>query len=196
MCVFDETLARIFVRGAAGAIRMMPVHQRVVKADAQPFGSRSFDVLTHQIASGALLGGAVVRQLCVPQTEALMMLGGHHHIFLSGAASQPRPVARGIGFGREVLCQQLILSDGNGFVLHRPLVLANHTVQSPMNEYSEARLMPPLHAACAVCLGLRSFFGMLVRNLSWQSASLAVGVGETGCSDCARGAKSLQKMTA
>src|SRR5262249_48357915 len=154
---------------------MMPVHQRVVEPNAQPLSSRGFQILTDQIASGTLLCGAIVRQLCVPQTEALVMLGGHHHVFLSGAASQSCPVARGIGLWSEVLCQQLILSDGNAFVLHRPFMLADPAVKAPVDEHSEARLMPPLHAPRAVCLGLGRLFGMLVRNLSWQSASLAVG---------------------
>src|SRR5262249_61415019 len=97
-----------------------------------------------------------------------MMLGGHHHIFLSGAPSQSRTIARGVGFGCEVLCKELILSDRNAFVLHCPLVLANQAVKSPVDEHPKASLMPPLHAACAIGLDLRRIFRMFVRTLSGQ----------------------------
>ena|SRR5947207_10439788 len=193
MRVFDKTFAGIFIGGAACAIRVMPVHERVVEADAQPFGSRSFDVFTDQISAGALPGSAIVRQLRVPQAEPLVMLGGHHHVLLSGAASQPRPVACGVGFRCEVLCQQLILSDGNALVFHCPFVLADYAVKSPVNEHSKTRLMPPLHATCAVSLTLRRLFRMCVRNLSGHSTRLAVS--ETGCGDCAGSSECLQKMT-
>ena len=58
--VIDEAPARGFVRGAARAIRMMPVHQRIVEAHAQALGARGLDVLLHQVAARALLGRAIV----------------------------------------------------------------------------------------------------------------------------------------
>src|SRR5262249_49534502 len=196
MGVFDEALARIFVGCAARTIRMMPIHERVVEADAQPLRPRSFHIFTDEVAAGALFRSAIICQFRVPHAEALMMLRGHHHVLLSRPARQSCPVAGCVRFGCEMLCENFILSNRNAFVLHCPFVLADHTVESPVDEHAEARLMPPLHAARAVSLNLCSFFGMLVRNLGWQSARLTVGVSETGCGDCTGGSESLQKMTA
>ena len=73
------------------------------------------------------------------------MLGGHHHVLLAGALGQPRPLARGVGLGLEVLGQQLILRQRNPFVLLRPLMLADHAVEAPVNEHAELGLVPPRH---------------------------------------------------
>ena len=67
--IVDKPLARLLVGGAARAIGMVPVHQRIVESDAQAFGARRIHVFAHQIASRALLGRAVIRSACVSKWQ-------------------------------------------------------------------------------------------------------------------------------
>ena len=93
---------------------------------------------------------AEVCRLGIKEAEAFVMLGGHHHVFLAGAFCQARPIARGVRFGIEALRQFLIFGGWNPFHLHHPFVTAQNAVQAPVNEHTELRFVPPLHAALAV----------------------------------------------
>ncbi len=90
--VLDEALARGFVSLADCAVGVVPVHERVVEADAEAFGAGGIDKLADQVAAGTLLGGAVVGELGIPMAKALVMLGGHHHVLLAGRAWQALPI--------------------------------------------------------------------------------------------------------
>ena len=147
--VIDEAAAGLLVGFAAGAVGMMPVHQRVVEAHAEALGARGVDILPHQIPAGTLLGRAVVGQLGVEVAEALMVLGGHHHVFLPGDFSQLGPIASGIRLGLEELGLLLVFRHRNTFLFHRPFVTAEGAVQAPVDEHAEAGFMPPLHAGLA-----------------------------------------------
>ena len=147
--VVDKAPAGGFVRLADGAVGMVPVHERVVEANAQAFGAGGFNEFADQIAAGPLLHGVVVGELGVPVAEALVVLGGHHHVLLAGALGQARPVARGVGLGMEVLGQDLVLRNGNALVLLGPLVLADDAVEPPVDEHAELGLVPPRHARVA-----------------------------------------------
>ena len=59
---------------------------------------------------------------------------------------QPRPLASGVGLGREVLGKQLVLRDGNALDFLGPLMLADDAVEAPVDEHAELGLMPPGHA--------------------------------------------------
>jgi hypothetical protein len=50
--VVDKAAAGGLVGLADGAVGMVPVHERVVEADAQPLGARRVDKLAHQVAPG------------------------------------------------------------------------------------------------------------------------------------------------
>ena len=78
------------------------------------------------------------------------MLRRHHHVLLPGTASQPRPIARGVRLGLELIRELFILADRDALILHHPLVATKHTVESPVNEHAELGLVPPLHPARAV----------------------------------------------
>ena len=73
---------------------MMPVHQRIIEADAQAFGPRRFDIFADHIALGTELDGIVVGELGVPVAEAFMMLGGQHHVFHARRLGELGPFAR------------------------------------------------------------------------------------------------------
>ncbi len=150
MRIFDEALACVFVGGAERAIGMVPIHQGIVKAEAQAFRAGGFDVFTNEIAAGSLFWGAVFGQLGVEVAEAFVMLGSHHHVFLPGLFGEPGPSTRGIWFRLEALGELLVFGYGNAFVFHHPFVAAEHAVQAPMDEHAKSRFVPPLHAASPV----------------------------------------------
>src|SRR6267154_3026441 len=113
MRVFDETLASVFVGGAACAIGVVPIHQRIVKAETQAFRASSFDVFMNKVAAGALLCRAVVGELGVKVAETFVMLGSQHHIFLAGLFGELGPGARGICCGLVALGELLIGGHGD-----------------------------------------------------------------------------------
>src|SRR5438270_6752385 len=137
MRISDKPLPCCFIRCAPRSVRMMPVHQRVVEADAQSFCPRGVDEFAHQIASHRLLWRAVVGELGVEMTETFVMLRCHHHVLLSRLLGQSRPVAGGVRLGIEVLREYFVLRDGYAFYFHRPLMATNNAVQSPVDEHTE-----------------------------------------------------------
>src|SRR3979411_238623 len=98
----------------------------------------------------AALWCAIVSQLGVKITEALMVLAGHDHVFLPRLPGQLRPLARSIGLGVEMFGQHFVLRDGNALHFHRPLVTANQAVKPPMNEHSKLGFLPPLNPAVMI----------------------------------------------
>ena len=168
--IVDETAAGLLVGGAARAVGMMPVHQRIVKAHAASFGSRGFDVFGHQIPPRSLFRSRVVGQLGVEHTETFVMLGGHHHVFLAGLLGEFRPGPRGVRLRLESFGQLLVFGDRNRFVLHGPFVTPQSAVKAPVNEHAEARLVPPLHAALAIGVARRRVGNL---NRAGQSRSRA-----------------------
>ena len=128
----------------------MPVHQRVVEADAQAFGASRLDVLLHQVAPAGLFRRAIIRVFRIEQAETLVVLGGHHHVLLPGAFGEPRPLPGDVRLRVEALGELHVLGKRNRLLLQHPLAAAQHAVQAPVNEHAELSLMPPLHAAFAV----------------------------------------------
>ena len=139
----EEAAAGGFVRGAQRAVGMVPVHQRVVEADLEIELAAGLDVLAHQIASRPALDGVVVGLLRVPQAEALVVLGGHHHVLHPGLLRQGRPLAGGAVFRLPRVGQLLVLRHRDALAVHHPLVAAQLRVQSPVDEHPEARFLPP-----------------------------------------------------
>ena len=70
--------------------------------------------------------------------------------FMPACFAEFCPGARRVRFRIELLGQLLVFGDGNAFFLHGPFVAAQHAIQAEVNEHSEARLMPPFHAAVAI----------------------------------------------
>src|SRR5580704_6281571 len=146
MGVGDKALAGGFVSLAASAVGMVPIHQRIVEAHAQPLCAGGVDEFANQISSRPLSRSAVVGELGVEVAETLVMLGGHHHVFLSGTPRQFGPLASGVGAGLKMFCQQLVLRKRNTFHFEGPFMLAHYAVQSPMDENAELGFRPPCHS--------------------------------------------------
>jgi hypothetical protein len=71
--VINKTPARRFVRFALAAVGMVPVHQRIIKADAQAFSARCLHIFFDEIAARPLFRGAVISQLRIEIAEAFMV---------------------------------------------------------------------------------------------------------------------------
>src|ERR1700674_323068 len=169
MRVRDKALARCFIGYASRSIRMVPVHQRVVEADAQSFCPRGVDEFAYQIASRRLLWRAVVGELRVEITEAFMMVRSHHHVLLSGLLGQSCPVARGVRLRIEMLRQHFVLRDGYALHFHRPLMTAYQAIESPVNEHAEFCFLPPLNSTLMPRRRSRLLRGLFCRILLRES---------------------------
>lgn len=84
-----------------------------------------------------------------------MVLGGHHHVFLTSLSGEFRPGARGVRLRLKGFGEPLVLDNRNGFVLHGPFVTPKSTIESPMNEHAETSLVPPPHPALAIHIARR-----------------------------------------
>ena len=63
---------------------MVPVDNGVIQAHFQALSPDSVYIFPNQIPACFGVGRFEIRGLGIPQAEAVMMLGGEHHIFHSG----------------------------------------------------------------------------------------------------------------
>src|SRR5207249_3939507 len=108
-------------------------------------------VLFNQVPASSLFGGAIIGELAVELAKSLMVLGGHHHVSHTCLLGQLGPCAGGIWFWIKALRERRIFGHRDPFVLHDPLVTAQHAIEAPMDEHAEFGLMPPFHAAGTIC---------------------------------------------
>lgn len=111
---------------------------------------RGFHVFGNKVAARGLFRGAVVGELGIEVAEAFVMLGGHHHVLHAGRFGELGPRAGSMGLGVELLGQLLVLSNGNAFFFHGPLVASQLAVEAEVNEHAEAGCVPPLKAAVTI----------------------------------------------
>ena len=93
-----------------------------------------------------------------------MVLGGDDDVLHAGGFGEGDDVVRAEAGGVEVLCQGLIVGDGDREVVHDPLANVSgalavpgacwNRVEAPVDEHAEAGLAPPLHAGVALGGGL------------------------------------------
>src|SRR5207245_1177000 len=148
----EEASARGLILRAACAVVMMPVHQRIIQTDAQAFAASSIHIFADEIAARSLLWRAIIRGFGIEVAETFMVLRGHDHIAHAGFLCELCPIPRRKRLRLELLCQRSVFRNRYAFVLHNPLVAAEHAVKPPMNEHAEARFVPPLHPANAIRL--------------------------------------------
>ncbi len=129
---------------------MVPIHQRIVKADAQAFRARRINVFAHQIPARPLFRSAIVSQLRIKITEAFVVLSRHYHVLHAGALCQLRPGTSSVGNRLKIRREPLVLTDWYAFVFHHPFVTPKRTVQTPVNEHAKPGFVPPLHPTFTV----------------------------------------------
>src|SRR5689334_3306234 len=153
MYVVDEAATRRLVGFAASAVGMVPIHERVVEAEAQALATGRLDVLGDKIASSSLFRSAKVRELGVKEAKAFMVLASHHHVLHPGCFRElgPRPCC--VRLRIEALRKLLVFGDRNALFFHRPFVPSEDAVEPKVDEHTETGFVPPLHAAIAVFHG-------------------------------------------
>ncbi|MPM66580.1 hypothetical protein SDC9_113490 [bioreactor metagenome] len=130
-------------------IRVMPVGQRIVDADFQPFRPEGVDNPPQQVAPAAGRGGGlVIGELRIPQTEAVMVLGGDHHVFHARGAGQLRPCGRIEKIGLEILDIFAVILVAEFLVRLLPFAARSERVDSPVEKEAEPGLMEPI----GICL--------------------------------------------
>src|SRR5205807_4136912 len=90
---FGEALACGLILRAACAVRMVPVHQRIIKTDAQAFTASGVHIFADEIAARSLPWRTIVRGFGVEVAEASMVLRGHDHVAHARFARELGPVA-------------------------------------------------------------------------------------------------------
>ena len=110
---------------------MVPVDQRVVEADPQALGAECLDERLEQILAVGRIGRLVIGLLRVPQAEALVVLGGEHHILHARGFRGGGPVARIVQVGIEMLEVALVALVVDALVVFDPLVARRRARTSP-----------------------------------------------------------------
>jgi len=88
--------------------------------------------------------------------EAFVMLGGHHHVLLTGGLREFGPIAGGKRLGFELFGELLVFLNRKALLFHSPFVASVDAIQAPVDKHPEAGLVPPLHApgACGILVNL------------------------------------------
>ena len=127
-------------------VRVGPVQQGIINADADAFGAEGVEPLGEQIPAAGRVGGFEIREGGVPQTETLVVFRGEHGVFHAGRLGHARPLARIVEIRVEQPEVFLIVLRGGAFIAHHPLVAGGQGVEPPVDEQPEAGLGPPLEA--------------------------------------------------
>ena len=101
---------------------------------AEPFRASGFGVFSKLIAARGLFRSAVVCVLGTEITQAIVMLGGHYHIFLTCLFRESGPGPGGIGSRIELLGEQRIFADWDSFIFHHPFVTASDLSSSTRSQ--------------------------------------------------------------
>src|SRR5207247_5217184 len=117
--------------------------QRVVEADAQALGAEGLHQRPHQVLPPGRAGDLVVREVRVPEAEAVVVLGRDHDVAHPGLARGPGPVPRVEEVRIEVVEVAPVLLVGEPLAHLHPLVPGGQRVQPPVDEHPEPGLGPP-----------------------------------------------------
>jgi hypothetical protein len=123
---------------------MVPVHEGVVDAYSDSGFASGFNVLTNEIAFGALLDRVEVGELCIKITEPFVVLRRDYHVASAGGLCDFDPLFGESGLWGELAGQTLVFGPGNGFFLDGPLLAAAKAVEAVVDEEAVARFAPPL----------------------------------------------------
>jgi hypothetical protein len=129
-------------------LRVVPVDQRVVEADAQSRRPARLDERADQVLAVRRTGDRVVRHRRVPPAEALVVLGGEHGVPHPGGTGGPRPGDRVVQVGLEVVEVRLVVLGGQPLVVLDPLVPRGQCVQAEVDEHAESPVRK--RSSCAV----------------------------------------------
>lgn len=119
-------------------IRVAPVDQRVVEADAQTGGAKSFDKGREQILAVGRACRLILGVRAIPEAEALVMFGGQHDITHTGGVRGGGPGCGIVEIGVEVVEIAAVAFGRDALAALHPLVASGQRVKPLMDKHTEA----------------------------------------------------------
>ena len=157
--------ARVVLRRVRGlSIRMVPVHDRVIHAEAHALALRGARQRLDNVAViGRRIDHVVVRHLRVEQREPVVVLGRDDDVLHPRILRGAHPFVRIVLHGIEGAHELLVFVHGHLRVAHDPLANARDAlaviaaggdgVRAPVDEHPELGVTPPAHAGVALTCG-------------------------------------------
>ena len=182
---------RIFA-GCIDVLRwMVPIHDRVVKAESDPFLFRFICQRAHRIFTvGRPIDDVVRARFAVEHREPVVVLRCDDDVLHAGGLGDAHPFG-GVEPDRVELSGELFVPrPRNVRPRHDPLadllgsvaveLAGRHGVEAPVDEHAEPSLAPPLHAPVAICphftrIGLRRTFASLTKTRDGEALNVKEG---------------------
>ena len=125
-------------------VRVMPVEERVIEADAQAVGTERVHHRGENVTAVRRVRRLVVGVGGIPEAEALVMLGRDDEILHPGVPRRLRPELRIVEIGIEVLeILRVVDFRGDPFVVLQPFVACAEGVEAPVDEHAEPVMGEP-----------------------------------------------------
>ncbi len=149
-----------------GIVRVMPVDEGVVDADAQPFSAEGLHVLADEVPTRRRARRLVVSEGAVEETEAVVVLRRHDRVAHPRPPGRARPCTRIVAIRGELIEEGLVGLCGNALVASHPLPASRNGIQSPVDEHPESVMAEPFRPARACFpLGFLSCHGVSLPHL-------------------------------
>ena len=156
-------------------VRVMPIHDRVVHAEAQTLSVSGVGERLEGVAvEWRRIDHIVLRDLRVEEREAIVMLGRDDDVFHPRVLRDAHPFVRVVLHRIEGADELLVFRHGYFRSAHDPLADAGHAlaakdtgwlrVGAPVYEHPELGVAPPRHTRVALGGGLSGCYGLRWRN--------------------------------
>ena len=126
-----------------GEVRMMPVDQGVIEANADTLCTECINKLSDKVSSCRSVGAFIIGVLAVEHTEAFMMLSCKNSIFHAGCFCLTSPFFCIIQVWIKVFKIEVVFFLRCALTGFYPLVACRHCVQPPVNEHSKSVMGKP-----------------------------------------------------
>jgi len=124
-------------------LRVMPVNEGVIETHPQPLRAERLHHRPDEVLAPGRVGHLVVRLTAVPQTEAVVVLGGHHEVPHPGPPGHPRPLGRVVEVRIEMIEVTPVLLIAHLLGALDPLVASRAGIDAPVDEHPEALANEP-----------------------------------------------------
>ena len=130
----------------------MPVQQRIIQADFEPFGPEGFQVFSDDVPAKGGVGDLIVGQCAVKEAETVVVFGRQHRVLHPGLLGHAGPGAGIEVHGVEGVKVGLVGLHRDAFDAAHPLPAGRDGIEPPVQEEAKAIVLEPLDAlgACGM----------------------------------------------